>query len=190
MSLPVYVLVAADFVLIAALPRLTFRRDGRLHLRWWLTATPLITAFATVTAVRLGWLDTVPGQVPAAVPEVGAVLAAVLSVTLMAATVGTHRIPLALWHQADDAPVEIVTWGPYRRVRHPFYVSFLLALVTALLAAPHVLTLAAFAAGLVGFTLTARREERRLLASALAGDYAAYLATTGRFVPRLVRRPA
>src|SRR3954469_25457698 len=111
MSLPVYVLVAADFLLIAALPRLTFRRGGRLHLRWWLTAAPLFLAIATVTAVAAGRLHAGTGPVPAALLEVGAVLAAVGSSTVMAATVGAHRIPLALWHQDDDAPVEIVTWG-------------------------------------------------------------------------------
>jgi protein-S-isoprenylcysteine O-methyltransferase Ste14 len=190
MSLSIYLLVASDFVLIAALPRLTFRRDGRLHLRWWLTAAPLIGAAGTVTAVQVGWLSALTSGRLAADVQLLAVPAAVASVALMAATVGTHRIPLALWHQSDDAPAEIVTWGPYRRVRHPFYVSFLLALLASALAAPHLLTFLALLSGLVALTLTARREEHRLLKSALAADYAQYLAGTGRFMPRLARRPA
>ena len=187
MSVPVFALMAANFLLIAALPRLTFRRDGRLHLRWWLTASPIFVAAGAVVAVEAGWLDTLTHGRTAVIGETAAVLMSVLSIAMMSATVGAHRIPLALWHQDDDAPVEIVTWGPYRRVRHPFYVSFLLALTAAVLAAPQLLTALTLAGGLVSLTVTARREERRLLSSALGVDYSRYLAATGRFVPRLVR---
>jgi protein-S-isoprenylcysteine O-methyltransferase Ste14 len=189
MSSDTFVLLLVNFLLIGLLPRLTFRRDGHFHLTWWLTAAPLFVAALTVIALRAGMLTAASRGSLGTVADAIAVTTSAVSIALMAATVGTHRIPLALWHQDDDAPVEIVTWGPYGRVRHPFYVSFLLALTATVLAAPHPLSVAALVAGLVALTLTARREERRLLASDLGGDYARYLTGTGRFLPRL-RRPA
>lgn len=141
------------------------------------------------TAVRVGLLTAMSRGDLSAVGDALAIVTSASSVALMAATAGCHRIPLALWHQENDAPVQIVSWGPYGRVRHPFYVSFLLALAATCLAAPHPLSAVALAMGLVALTLTARREERRLLASRLGTEYVRYVAGTGRFLPRL-RRPA
>ena len=110
---------------------------------------------------------------------------ATASIGLMCFTLGTHRIPIALWHQADDAPRHIVTWGAYARIRHPFYASFLLLLAACLLACPHPITAAAFVSGCPVLNGTAAREETRLRASEFGADYAAYMARTGRFFPRL-----
>ena len=81
--------------------------------------------------------------------------------------VGANRIPLALWHQEDDAPAEIVTWGPYAFVRHPFYTAFLTSLAGGVRIAPTALTVASLVLAAIGLSATARREERRLLASPL-----------------------
>ncbi|MGH9149213.1 MAG: methyltransferase family protein, partial [Acidimicrobiales bacterium] len=115
------------------------------------------------------------------------IMVAAGAIALLWWTVGSHRARLALWHQDDDAPVEIVTWGPYRLVRHPFYTSFLSALAAGALVAPHAVTAAPALFGLVALTLTARREERRLAASHLGAQYRAYLGRTGRFLPRVPR---
>lgn len=72
---------------------------------------------------------------PQSVLEPLAVVLAMLSTSLIWFAVGSHRVRLALWHQDDDAPVEIVSWGAYRHVRHPFYSfysAFLLAFAAAL----------------------------------------------------------
>jgi protein-S-isoprenylcysteine O-methyltransferase Ste14 len=78
----------------------------------------------------------------------------------------------------------LVTTGPYRWVRHPFYDSVYLMLVaTALVAANWFILLTAT----VVFGLLAMRtaaEERHLLAR-FGERYRAYQAATGRFVPRL-----
>ena len=42
---------------------------------------------------------------------------------------------------------------------------------------------------LIALTLTAAGEEKRLSASAFGAEYRRYLASTGRFVPRLAARP-
>ena len=114
-------------------------------------------------------------------------LVIVAAMALIAATIATHRVPLALWHQDGDqnAPVHIVTYGPYGWVRHPFYTSFILLLVGSALIARDVVTLAALPLGLLSLDWTARNEEKKLLASSLGDEYGAYRERTGRFVPHL-----
>jgi len=177
-----FLLVSLNFVIIGAVPLMTMRR-GRLTPGLVLTLAPLVVAPILVVAAWAGVLPVDQTSLPA-VREVLLTVAALSSITLVAYTAGTHRIPLSLWHQRDDAPVEIVSWGPYRRVRHPFYASYLLALVAAALLIPSWLSIAVLLIGAVALDLTARREERRLLASGLGAEYAAYRQQTGRFIPR------
>ncbi len=83
----------------------------------------------------------------------------------------------------------VVREGPYTRLRHPMYTAnllwsagFALTLLSPPLAAAAVLvlTLAVY---------RAREEERLFLASAhLQREYARYLGTTGRFLPRIAVR--
>ncbi len=81
---------------------------------------------------------------------------------------------------------QLVTSGPYRWVRHPFYDAVLLSVVTAALLAANWFV---FSTGCTVFALQvirARCEEERL--HARFGDaYLAYAKETGRFVPRMRR---
>jgi protein-S-isoprenylcysteine O-methyltransferase Ste14 len=184
MSVPVTVLLLLDLGCIGLLPVVFFRRDGRLNARWWLTAGPFALCAAFLAAAALGRL-TPMGRHGAAgsLLDALAVALAAASIALIFLTVGVHRIPLALWHQEDDAPRELVTWGPYRRVRHPFYVAFLLALAGAAAHAPHPLSLAVLAYGFAVLNHTAAREEARLSRSELGAAYQEYMRRTGRFLP-------
>ena len=78
----------------------------------------------------------------------------------------------------------LVTQGPYRWVRHPFYVAFALSILgNSLLAANWFL----LGVGLVSFSLIVARtatEERKLL-ERFGDDYREYMRHTGRFFPRL-----
>lgn len=176
------VLVLLNFAVVGLLPVLFFRRDGRRNARWWLTAAPLFAAPLLVLAAAAGVVAPVTHQL-----ELAAVPLAVLSIALIGYAAGAHQLRIALWHQDADAPHQIVTWGPYRWVRHPFYAAFLLALAGAAALCPHPATLAAWLYALVALSLTARREERRLRASHLGTSYAAYMRVTGRFFPRVRR---
>jgi protein-S-isoprenylcysteine O-methyltransferase Ste14 len=78
----------------------------------------------------------------------------------------------------------LVTAGPYRWVRHPFYDSVALFMLGTSLIAQNWFLLAA---GLAVFTLLVvrtRREEERLLLR-FGDGYRAYMGTTGRFLPRI-----
>jgi protein-S-isoprenylcysteine O-methyltransferase Ste14 len=181
-----HLVVLLDFCAVASLPRVFFR-PGTFNARWCLTATPFALAALAVLAAWLGVVDPWGGDDGFAVlTYLGAVLSAA-SLYLIGFTMGANRVPLALWHQDDDAPVEIVTWGPYAWIRHPFYTSFLAAFVAAVLVAPGPATLVPAGLGGIALGITARREERHLLASPLGPVYARYAGATGRFLPDVGR---
>jgi protein-S-isoprenylcysteine O-methyltransferase Ste14 len=177
----VSILVLLNFAAIGVLPRIFFRR-GRFNARWIITAAPYAISSVAVLLATAGLVDPwIPSGRSAL--DAAAVVASATSLSLIWLTVGTHRIPLALWHQNDDPPHEIVTWGPYASIRHPFYSSFLLALLAGVLVAPSPGTVAMLIVGATLMSITARREERRLLSSPLGAGYRDYMRSTGRFLP-------
>jgi protein-S-isoprenylcysteine O-methyltransferase Ste14 len=185
MNLPVLLLIVLNFALIGVLPRIFFRNDGRLNARWWATALPfcVVPAFL-VAGSAAGLTPLTPRGWLTATAMISVALSAA-SIGLICLTLGTHRIPIALWHQDSDAPEHIVTYGAYRWIRHPFYAAFILAFCSAVFFLPHLVTLGALCYALVALNVTARREERRLAGSAFGSQYRQYLGRTGRFVPRL-----
>lgn len=178
-------LLVVNFLAIVILPRIFFRADGKLNLMWWITGAPYGVAPLGVLLQHFGYLPE--NLVFFAHPALMVIspIVSVFSVGLICYTLGTHRIPLALWHQENDAPRQIVTWGAYKRIRHPFYSSFLLALTAALIATPNVLTLLSLIYGFAILNMTASKEEKKLSSSEFGKDYQAYLKTTGRFFPKL-----
>jgi protein-S-isoprenylcysteine O-methyltransferase Ste14 len=184
MSVTYLVLAAANLGFIGLLPRIFFDARGRKNPMWWATAAPFFAAGAILALCFAGvwhaWY--LPGG--ALTNETLGVLFACASIALIAYTIGTHRVPLALWHQDDDAPRNIVTYGAYKYVRHPFYSAFLLALTGVLVACPHPATLACLVYAAAILHYTARKEERKLSSSEFGDEYRSYLARTGRFVPR------
>ena len=181
---PTHALLIANFAFIGILPLIFFRRDGKLNLKWWLTASPFYFD-ALYLIAQLFWAADAAQPAPAAWRGVAANLLAAGSVALIAFTLGTHRRSISLWHQDNDAPAGVVTYGAYAWVRHPFYSSFLLTLAATSVYTLSPVSLAVLAYGFVALTLTARREEGRLLASDFGAEYGQYLGRTGRFFPRL-----
>jgi protein-S-isoprenylcysteine O-methyltransferase Ste14 len=180
MNAPILGLCLVNLALIGALPRIFFR-PGRLNLQWWITAGPFFTMAGLLIAALFGSLS---GPLPPS--DARAFLAATLcasSILLIGFTLGTHREPVSLWQQEDDAPMRLVTHGAYARIRHPFYTAFLLALLGATLALPHPLAAIVFLFACVQLNRTAAREEARLLRSTFGREYAGYLSATGRFLP-------
>jgi protein-S-isoprenylcysteine O-methyltransferase Ste14 len=84
-----------------------------------------------------------------------------------------------------EHPQSLVEQGPYRYVRHPFYVSYTIfwfgwAVATwSIWAIPCVVLLTWL------YVAAARLEERNFEASPLSAAYAGYKARTGFFIPRL-----
>ncbi len=79
----------------------------------------------------------------------------------------------------------LVTTGPYRWVRHPFYTSCALAfLANALATANWVIFVTSFLAFALMVVRTAKEEEN--LVARFGDAYRDYMARTGRFFPRLL----
>jgi protein-S-isoprenylcysteine O-methyltransferase Ste14 len=74
--------------------------------------------------------------------------------------------------------------GPYRFVRHPIYLSYMLAFGAVVIALPHWVSALMFIVSIAIFTHAAFTDERTLARSALAADYAAYRERAGMFWPR------
>jgi protein-S-isoprenylcysteine O-methyltransferase Ste14 len=84
----------------------------------------------------------------------------------------------------DYAPLPFVTPGPYRFVRHPLYIGWLLAFwATPTMTAAHLV----FALGMTAYILIAIRFEERDLVEFHAG-YAEYRRRVPMFIPRLCNR--
>jgi protein-S-isoprenylcysteine O-methyltransferase Ste14 len=78
----------------------------------------------------------------------------------------------------------LVTTGPYRYVRHPFYLAFFIAaLGGSLIAANWFLLLASLLP--IGFLVARTPIEEEKLIERFGNDYRQYMSATGRFFPKL-----
>ncbi len=83
-------------------------------------------------------------------------------------------------------PDLLVIDGPYRWVRPPFYLSYILAWLGAFFAVPVLFTFLPIPVMTLLYARTAKSEEEALLNSRLGEQYASYMARTGRFLPRVL----
>lgn len=81
----------------------------------------------------------------------------------------------------------LITHGPYRWVRHPFYGCVALLLLANALMTANVFILLGGAATLALLVVRTRTEERKLV-ERFGDAYRAYMDRTGRFLPRLGRK--
>jgi protein-S-isoprenylcysteine O-methyltransferase Ste14 len=96
-----------------------------------------------------------------------------------------------LGHNLTDTVVTrrnaaLVTSGPYRWVRHPFYLAFALGVIASTLVADNWYLAATGAAAFLSIVARTRIEERNLVAR-FGRDYEQYMQHTGRFLPRIFR---
>lgn len=90
----------------------------------------------------------------------------------------------ASWEMKCDH--KLVTWGPYRYVRHPSYLAYMLMFISMPLVWPNLLAFLPIA-GIPGYYLVTIREEE-LLTRRFGNEYIAYQKRTGRLLPRFWRR--
>lgn len=81
---------------------------------------------------------------------------------------------------------QLITDGPYGRVRHPVYTGLLLALVGAALVHNSGATLVLLALPFSAFFYWQSEEEEKLFLEHFGEEYRCYRARTGRFLPRLI----
>jgi protein-S-isoprenylcysteine O-methyltransferase Ste14 len=158
----------------------------------WLLWVPLVAAWMTLPILALRG-----GSGPFALPAFAldapySILRWVGALAALGCLLATWRVWRAMgsnWSMAVTAERnrELLTEGPFARVRHPIYSLSLLLMLCSLAVVP---TLPMLVVALVHATLMilkARNEERFLLG--LHGEaYARYCARTGRFMPRAASR--
>ncbi len=88
---------------------------------------------------------------------------------------------------SGDVPDAVCDSGPYAYVRHPVYLSYMLAFLALPIAFPRLATLLIFLFNVALFAHGARDDERSLAASELKQAYATYRERTGMFIPRMKR---
>ncbi|PTM96465.1 methyltransferase family protein [Mycoplana dimorpha] len=83
-----------------------------------------------------------------------------------------------------DKPDSLVTVGPYRLVRHPFYTSYIIFWAGWAVATWTLWSILPVLAFVVIYVVAARGEEAKFAATPLAAEYAAYRRRTGFLVPK------
>jgi protein-S-isoprenylcysteine O-methyltransferase Ste14 len=121
-----------------------------------------------------------------AVPATQAILAGVLylfALGLFWWAIRTNRTRHLSAAFSPDTPEHVVTTGPYRFVRHPFYSSYLLTWAAGVAAAGNLWLLPTFFVAFLLYQQAARTEEMKFSRSPLASLYRRYRETTGCFFP-------
>jgi protein-S-isoprenylcysteine O-methyltransferase Ste14 len=143
----------------------------------------LITVLVICTAIAytlLTWLSDQPTGL-----QVAGLVLELASLLLFWRAVVASRNARLRYAFDPEGPRGLVTDGPYKWIRHPFYTSYLMfwsgwALSTSSIwAAVPVIVFAAV------YIMAARNEEELFATTPMAADYAAYRARTGFLLPRL-----
>lgn len=108
-----------------------------------------------------------------------------ISLVIFAWTIkATRHTPPTMAFDTDQ-PDFLLKHGPYRYVRHPFYLSYMVFWVGTAAATPGVIGWVTPAVMLAVYQHAASREEAKFATSSLAAAYAAYRRSAGMFLPRL-----
>lgn len=108
----------------------------------------------------------------------------VAGVWLFWATIRASREARLKFAFDTEAPAGLLTRGPYARIRHPFYASYLVVWMGWALATWSVWALVPFVVLLALYIVAARFEERLFAGTELAAAYAAYRRRAGLFWPK------
>ena len=109
----------------------------------------------------------------------------VMSLTVFYWAVSVNRQRPLSWAYSTDMPLHLQVTGPYRYVRHPFYLSYLLTFFGGALATANPWLLLTVVAIGIGAVRAARMEEAKFEGSPLASDYQEFRDRVGMFFPRI-----
>ena len=156
-----------------------FKRDEKIPSTVkWLSVVGTIATFAQWAAL---WLLTPPLWIAVS----GCFLFVACLSLFWWAALHTRYLRLGIAF-APDRGIPIQTRGPYRWVRHPFYVSYMLFWVAGALACGQPALLITLLVMCLFYFPAIRKEESELLARS-DDTYKVYMARTGRLIPRVFR---
>jgi protein-S-isoprenylcysteine O-methyltransferase Ste14 len=181
-GLPMHLIVLAAYLALHGIfawgMLVIFRMDGSPS-----TGVRVI-AISAATAMILGAVVLWRAQNSPIVLEEIALAAAGISAVLFIWGVRTIGFQILTAAFSADTPTHLIVDGPFKFVRNPFYLSYIIGH-----AIPLVATLSPWALpGTLLMTLIYRRaavaEEQKFLHSPLKHQWRVYASTTGRFLPR------
>lgn len=176
-SLAILTMVVAHGIMLWLAVRF-FRRDSDnapRRLAWIGAANACLALFVLVRSV------TEPREF--AIATTSALLYAASSLLMLAAR-ASHRGRPPDYIFGQDLPRGLVVWGPYRWVRHPFYLAYTLAWIAGVaMSGGHGIVAVGAAAMVAVLSSAAAREEAQFLASPFAEAYRGYQRVTGRLLP-------
>lgn len=162
--------------------------EQKLEQRMWLVWVPMVVLWMALPMIALH-ASGAPLGVPAWAREgaYGVVrgVASVVALGALVATIECWKRMGKSWRMAitPGERTELITTGLYKSIRHPIYALSMLLVAATAVVLPTWPMIAIALCNMTLVNLKARNEERHLLAT--HGDaYAAYLAGTGRFLPR------
>ncbi|GIK88091.1 MAG: isoprenylcysteine carboxylmethyltransferase family protein [Burkholderiales bacterium] len=163
--------------------------EQRLERFLWLFFVPVVAAWIAlpfIAAFRASGSLAVPEAARAGGWLIVRLAAALVAFGLLLATIRCWRRMGRHWKMAVTPGEQqvLITDGPFARVRHPIYGYQILLMLASLGVVPTVPMLGIALVHLALMVTKARNEERHLL-DTHGPDYAAYVARTGRFFPRL-----
>ena len=132
------------------------------------------------------WVIWTQLPIPSIIRWIGVVLSIITTpfIVWVGRTLGKHvsgQLELRAQHQ-------LITTGPYSRVRHPMYTVYLIFNLGMLLAAANWLLILIILAGVLVLYPRMLAEENMLL-DEFGEEYRAYMQQTGRLIPKLRRTP-
>jgi protein-S-isoprenylcysteine O-methyltransferase Ste14 len=146
------------------------------------TGTVVISVVVLTTAAIYTALLWIESQ-PALATLVGLVLEGLALWLFWAAIRASRAARLKMAFDVQN-PHGLVTTGPYRYLRHPFYTSYLIFWVGWAIATWSLWSVLPLAVIVVIYVTAALGEERKFSRTAMAADYDAYRQRTGFFWPK------
>lgn len=138
----------------------------------------VMVIIGAITFTGLTWAQ----QQPASMQVLGIALQC-LSLLLFWITIGETRNAKLLAAFTNENPGTLVTSGPYRYIRHPFYASYLLFWFGWMIATASIWGLVLFAIMFLIYWRAAVQEEGKFADTSMADEYASFKAERKRFIP-------
>lgn len=172
----VLILTAFNFVAFCLAGALTF--DAK---HAGVTFRVFVGVFLTLMGFCCGFLYVYETENLARL-AVASSLLSLSAIVFVAAWITTFRKPFTVVF-SPDIPTRIVTYGIYRYVRHPFYLSYMLTFIADAIACKDVTNVACAGVVVVMYAVAARLEESKFSRSELGAAYKEYKSKTGMFWP-------
>lgn len=118
--------------------------------------------------------------------QIAGCLLLIASLVLFWVTINETRKAKLLAAFDENLPHGLVTTGPYKYVRHPFYTSYLLLWFGWAIAAWHPISIFPAIIMFIVFQSAARDEEAKFEKTEMAEAYKGFKQRTGRFFPKII----